>query len=398
MVSAGVVSAAGFGSWRRIAAVSALAVLAGCSATPGSYDWDMRTASGVNTSEAARMATNAPPRPDSRGIISYPNYQVAVAQQGDTVTTVATRIGLPPQDLASYNALSPTDGLRQGEVLALPRRVAEPAGSLPAAAAPASGAGVSPIDVTAIATTALDSLPASPAPAAPAPQQGAEPLRHKVVRGETAYSIARSYDVSAKALADWNGLGADLAVREGQYLIIPTAAPGAQPPARAEDVLTEPGSGSPTPLPPSASEPLPSEQPQRASEPAKGTPDSPNLASERTAASAATLAMPVNGKIVSVYKKKVNDGIDIAAAPGTAVKAAAAGTVAAITKDTDNTPIIVIRHADNLLTVYAGVDGVKVAKGANVSRGQTIAVVGSGNVHFEVRKGIDSVDPMPFLQ
>ena len=72
-----------------------------------------------------------------------------------------------------------------------------------------------------------------------------------------------------------------------------------------------------------------------------------------------------------------------------------------IRDSTEGTPIIVIRHADNILTVYAGVDGAKVAKGATVKRGQTIATVRAGNpafVHFEVRKGVESVDPMPYLQ
>ncbi|MGL6210384.1 MAG: peptidoglycan DD-metalloendopeptidase family protein, partial [Paracoccaceae bacterium] len=57
--------------------------------------------------------------------------------------------------------------------------------------------------------------------------------------------------------------------------------------------------------------------------------------------------------------------------------------------------------ADNLLTVYAGVDGVSVAKGASVKRGQQIAAVRTGDpafLHFEVRKGVESADPMPYLQ
>jgi murein DD-endopeptidase MepM/ murein hydrolase activator NlpD len=62
---------------------------------------------------------------------------------------------------------------------------------------------------------------------------------------------------------------------------------------------------------------------------------------------------------------------------------------------------VVIRHADNLLTVYAGVDALKVKKGDKVQRGQAIAVIRQGNpafLHFEVRKGVDSLDPMTFLQ
>ncbi|MBL9074752.1 M23 family metallopeptidase, partial [Tabrizicola sp.] len=234
-------------------------------------------------------------------------------------------------------------------------------------------------------------------PAAQAPSAGAEPIRHKVQRGETAFTIARAYNVSAKALADWNGLGADMAVREGQYLIIPTSS-SAPPPAPVD---TTPGAGSPTPTPPSASKPLPDEKTAPAAQKPKETPASPEMGSQRTGATATKMVMPVSGKIIRSYQKGKNDGIDIAAAAGTAVKAADAGTVAAVTKDTNGTPIVVIRHADNLLTVYAGVDQLKVAKGATVTRGQAIAVVRSADpafLHFEVRRGVDSVDPMPYLQ
>lgn len=368
-------------------------LLAGCANT-ANMDWDLRNGNaGLDTTDAARTSTAARPTADPRGVLSYPNYQVVIARRGDTVATVATRVGLTPQELGSYNALKPDDPLREGEVLALPRRVAA-APSAPTA--PSTGG----IDVGTIATTALDrvdgSAPAAaPAPAAPA--AGPEPLRHKVQRGETAYTIARLYNVSPKALAEWNGLGADLAVREGQFLIIPTAVPGAAAPS-AVAVTTTPGSGSPTPEPPSASKPLPDQKVAPASEKPKDTPASPDLGKDRTAASAAAMAMPVNGTIVRAYAKGRNDGIDIQAPAGTAVKAAAPGTVAAVTKDTDGTPIVVIRHADGLLTVYAGVQGLKVAKGATVTRGQTIGVTGSSDLHFEVRKGVDSVDPGPYLQ
>ena len=81
--------------------------------------------------------------------------------------------------------------------------------------------------------------------------------------------------------------------------------------------------------------------------------------------------------------------------------AAAAGIVAAITADADKVPIIVIRHPDNLLTVYANVENITVKKGDSVSRGQQLASLRGGDnayVHFEVRDGFDSVDPSPYLQ
>ena len=138
-----------------------------------------------------------------------------------------------------------------------------------------------------------------------------------------------------------------------------------------------------------------------AAEVAKSAPPAPDLGSQRTASSAARFAMPADGSIIRGYQKKVNDGIDIGGAPGSAVRAASDGVVAAVTHDPNGTPIIVIKHDGGLLTVYAGVDNVSVVQGATVKRGQTIGVIKAGNpafLHFEVRQGLDSVDPLPYLQ
>lgn len=348
----------------------ALLLLSACGGK--SPEWDLRSKGGFNTRDLP------PPAADANGITSYSGYQAVTAQNGDTVASIATRLGLNPEEVARFNAIGANDPLRAGEVLVLPTKVASTAG----------------LDVTAIASS-LDRVQTTPlAPIAPL---AAEPARHKVQRGETAFSIARQYNVSAKSLADWNGLGPDLAVREGQYLIIPTA--GATAPLME---TTQPGAGSLTPVPPSAKAPLPSEDTATVAEQkAVAAAPAADLSKDITAASAATFAMPVSGKIIRAYAKKKNDGIDIAASAGTGVKAAGSGTVAAVTKDTKGTPIIVIRHEGGLLTVYAGVDGLKVAKGDKVKRGQTIAVVRAGDpafLHFEVRKGVDSVDPMGYLQ
>jgi murein DD-endopeptidase MepM/ murein hydrolase activator NlpD len=353
-------------------------------------DWDLR-GNGGDTTAAARQATAPAPLADANGIISYPDYQMAAARRGETVATMAGRLGLDAGQLAQKNAVRPTDPLREGELLLLPTRVA-------AAPQPATVGGGS-VDVAAIATTALDEAGPSGGTTAPAAASaGTQPLTHRVARGETAFTIARAYNVSAKALADWNQLGADMAVREGQTLIIPIATASAPDP---EPEPTPPGTGSPTPEPPSAAKPLPDEDIPPASETAKATPPSPELGEAATAASAAAFAMPVQGKIIRGYDKKSNQGIDIAAPAGTPVAAAAAGTVAAVTKDTDQVPIVVIRHADGLLTVYAGLDALTVKKGDTVSRGQKIGAVRQGDpafLHFEVRKGVDSLDPMTYLQ
>lgn len=381
----------------------ALMTLAGCSTGPLDFDMRGRMGGSVDTSQAALSATATRPAPDDRGILSYPNYQVAIARRGDTLTDVATRVGLPASELAVFNGLKTTDPLRAGEIVALPRRAAGPVVQ-PTRSAPGSDV-IRPagqIDISELASNAIDRAPGTPA-RAPAPLSGGvEPVRHRVMRGETTFTIARLYNVTPRALADWNGLPSDFALRDGQYLLIPVALPGSDRTAAApaQDFSPGPGVGSATPLPPSASQPLPTETPPAASTPAPAIPK-PDIGQQSKPASTARMSFPVQGSIIREYAKGRNDGIDIAAPAGTAVKAAASGSVAAITTNTENVPIVVIKHADNLLTVYTHIDGLTIKKGDAVSKGQTIGRVLAGDparMHFEVRDGFDSVDPLKYLQ
>ena len=410
--------------FRRVAlTVSALALLAGCEG--GLPDLDMRgRTGGFDTSPAVADLPDRP-QPDDRGVISYPGYQVVVARRGDTVSSIAARLSLDTGTLASFNGISTDATLREGEVVALPGRVSEPS---PATGAPTTGP-IQPIDVSSIATTALDRAASQPAAAgglAPLPggaQTGAEPIRHKVQPGETAFSISRLYNVPATTLAAWNGLSGDLAVREGQYLLIPQ---NDQPADPTGGPLVAPGIGSGSPVPPSAAEPLPTVSPAKASEPvpappapslgeapaqpaptvaeAPATPPPPPTPAAPTPAPApasdAQFVRPVAGSIIRDYAPGKNEGIDIAASAGTAVKAADSGTVAAVTTDTSGTAIVVVKHAGNLLTVYTNLEGLSVSKGDSVSRGGTLGKVKAGDpsfVHFEVRRGLESVDPNDFL-
>ncbi len=372
--------------------VAALAILAGCE---GPLDYDLRgQIGGFSTTGAAQSATTNRPAPDARGVITYPNYQVVVARRGDTVRDVAARVGLPEGELSRFNGLQTTDTLREGEVLALPRSVGAASG----------------VDIASIAGTAIDQAPetgsvqtttlepAKPA-STPAPvASGPEPVRHKVKRGETAYTISRLYQVPVESLAEWNGLGSDFAIREGQFLLIPVknqAAPRQAAAAAPATEVTSPGQGSPTPTPPSATQPLPEEEVAVAVEAPDVTAEAPSNSGT------SALSLPVSGKIIRTYEKGKNEGIDIAAAPGTSVTAAEAGTVAAITADADQVPIIVVKHTNDLLTVYANVEDITVSKGDRVRRGQKLAELRGGDdayVHFEVRKGFESVDPEPYLK
>ncbi|MGX9855892.1 peptidoglycan DD-metalloendopeptidase family protein [Limimaricola variabilis] len=426
-------------AWRLLSCSTALALLAAC-AEP--FDPDLRDMGNGFDTSAAALNPAPRPQPDDRGVISYPNYQVAVAREGDSVVTLANRLGLEPAALARYNGIAANAGLRGGEVIALPSRVAEPS---PATGATVTGpitpsnTGTPPvstgrIDVTTLAGAAIDraapqAQPSFPTPA-PAPQTpaasatasstpavrpvqptGQEPVRHQVGRGETAYSIARLYNVPVRSLAEWNGLGSDLAVREGQFLLIPpaaaaTASAAPAPAAPAPAPVTQPGQGSPTPTPPSASAPLPEERPAPVAAATPSAPQTPAPAptpqpvAEQSAPKPSAMAMPAQGSIIRAYAKGRNDGIDIGAPAGSAVKAAAAGTVAAITTNTEGIQIVVIRHPDELLTVYTHVVDLTVERGASVSKGQTIGKVKAGSpslLHFEVRKGMESQDPTNYL-
>ena len=389
--------------------------LAGCS---DPLDFDLRgLGGGFTTANAANAPLAARPLPDDRGVISYPNYQVAVARRGDTLNDVATRLGLNAATLAKYNGIDPAVPLRKDEIIALPTRVAEPS---PATGAATTGP-IKPVDINAVAGGAIDRAPVStttlaPAPAATPPAQtGKEPIRHKVERGETAFTVARLYSVPVKDLAEWNGLGADFDIRAGQFLLIPVPSqnPPRPVPAQTASATTLPGEGSSTPTPPSATKPLPAEkiapaaapkavQTAATAAPKPAAPAKPvaDVGKVTKPAKATKMVKPVSGAIIREYAKGKNEGINIKAAPGTAVKAADSGTVAGITKSADGVPIVLIRHTGNLITVYANVTDLSVKQGDTIQRGQSIAKLRSGDnsfLHFEVRKGFDSVDPNPFI-
>lgn len=378
---------------RRVLAALAMGTAlaaAGCTDPIGPFDPDLRRLGGGPNSVGTVASVQTEPRPqaDGRGVLSYPGYQVAVARGGDTVRDVAARVGLPAEDLARHNGLPMEASLRGGEIVALPRRVAEPS---PATGAITSGP-IMPgaVDITTLAGGAIERA-GGPGSAPTAAAAGTQPVQHQVARGETAFTIARSYGVSVEALAQWNALDSQFSVREGQFLLIP---PVMGTRTAAVGPITPPGTGSAAPLPPSSAQPLP---PPPAAAPAAPAAPPP----QTTAATPrAQFAMPVQGPIIRAFARGRNDGIDIGAPAGTPVRAADAGTVAAITQNTEGVPIVVVRHANDLLTVYAGLDNVTVQRGATVTRGQQIATVRAATtpfLHFEVRRGMEALDPGPLL-
>ncbi len=99
-----------------------------------------------------------------------------------------------------------------------------------------------------------------------------------------------------------------------------------------------------------------------------------------------------------------NDGINIGAPQGTPIVAADNGIVAYAGNELRGYGnLLLIRHADGWVTAYAHTDRILVAQGDRVQAGQTVATVGSSGavsdpqLHFEIRRGSDSVDPLDHL-
>jgi len=114
---------------------------------------------------------------------------------------------------------------------------------------------------------------------------------------------------------------------------------------------------------------------------------------------------PVSGPVVSGFGPRwgrMHEGIDISAPTGTAVRAAASGTVifAGVMSGYGN--LIVIDHGGGLSTAYAHLSGFAVG-GGSVGQGQVIGYVGctghcfGPHLHFEVRVNGTPVDPLGYL-
>lgn len=119
---------------------------------------------------------------------------------------------------------------------------------------------------------------------------------------------------------------------------------------------------------------------------------------------------PVKGRVISrfgdVNDGIPNDGINIKAAKGTSVVAAADGTVIYVGNKLDEEygNVVIIQHKDGLITSYAHLDKAKVSKDTKVNAGDIIGTVGStGDViepqlYFEVMKDKKPVNPSKYLK
>jgi murein DD-endopeptidase MepM/ murein hydrolase activator NlpD len=194
------------------------------------------------------------------------------------------------------------------------------------------------------------------------------------------------------ALASWNGLGPDLAVRENQELLIPIVSDANR--IATEPADTEPGQGTTVAAPPSAAAPLPADIT------AAVVPESPNLGAQRTPPGG-RLSAPVTGTVTRRYDASNPNGIGFAVPSGTPVKAAAPGEVALISEALGGLgTIVLVRHRDDLITTYSTLSNVRVSEGQQVQAGQVLGVVAereNPELQFDVFRGTTSVDPTPYI-
>jgi len=226
---------------------------------------------------------------------------------------------------------------------------------------------------------------------------------HSVRRGDTLYAVSRRYGVDMATLARANRLRSPYRIQVGQRLILPfdTRRGGA---ATTQTARVQPAEKPRTPAitgtPPgsSSAKGVPRPRPKPVFLPSPPVPQR----------DAGGFVWPVDGRVLSSFGAEAsalhNDGMNIAAPMGAPVRAADNGVVAyAGDQIRGFGNMLLIKHSDGLITAYAHADKLLVARGDVVSRGQVVARVGkSGGIdapqlHFEVRRGSQAVDPRKFL-
>lgn len=137
-------------------------------------------------------------------------------------------------------------------------------------------------------------------------------------------------------------------------------------------------------------------------------PAQPDASAETTGSTTqqrADFRWPVRGRVIGGFSGRgSNEGINIAVPEGTPVKAAGEGVVAYAGNELKGYGnLVLIRHDNGYVSAYAHNGDISVRRGERVQRGQVIARSGqTGNVaspqlHFEIRKGSNPVDPLPYL-
>lgn len=302
---------------------------------------------------------------------SWDGGRAVTVQQGETVYSLSRKHNVPAEVILKANNLQSASMIQPGQRLVIPMRRN--------ASAPAN-----------------QNVPAANPSA-----------MHTTASGDTIYSLSRKYKVTPRAIAGANNMTLSTQLKVGQQIRIPAAAPiantpAAQPQPLQRNVQTVPQS-QPQQVVQSDNVPAPENVGVVRPNTVPTVSDTP-----RAQNTAPTFHWPVRGRILSAYGKKPNgqqnDGINVSVPDGTPIRASEDGVVAYAGNELKGFGnLVLIRHADNWVTAYAHLGTIDVKKDQKVKRGEIIARAGqtggvtSPQLHFEIRKGSNPVDPEKHL-
>ena len=232
------------------------------------------------------------------------------------------------------------------------------------------------------------------------------PQTYVVRPQDTLYSIAWRHDLDFRDLARWNNIGGDFHIAVGQVLLLE---PGAAPPRasapresapRSAPAPEAPQSGKPRPLPEAPANAPPS--PRNSAPPPRASSGRETQAVPRSLNAASRWVWPTDA--VGAPRPVPGGGILLSGRLGQDVRAASAGRVVYTGSGLRGYGnLIIIKHADSLLSAYAHNREMLVHDGQEVASGQVIAHMGEGGaahaaiLYFELRQNGRPIDPLPFF-
>jgi len=118
------------------------------------------------------------------------------------------------------------------------------------------------------------------------------------------------------------------------------------------------------------------------------------------------MVLPVSGIVVQNFgwssdanKEQIwHGGIDINGQKNQPVKAAAAGIVQGISGNAAEGYQVIIKHNQELTSIYGGLAGIAVGENQQIRQGEKVGETGKGEVHFEIRVKGTPVDPLDYLR
>jgi lipoprotein NlpD len=217
---------------------------------------------------------------------------------------------------------------------------------------------------------------------------------------DTLYSIAWRHDLDFRDLARWNNIGPDFRISVGQVLVLGPSA------GRRSSASRSPGaSASPSP---GRAPTLENRAPRAPVTPAPGAansraPQLPQVGNARPLSESQVTkwVWPTDG--VGAPRPVPGGGIVLSGRLGQDVRAASGGRVVYTGSGLRGYGnLIIIKHADSLLSAYAHNREMLVHDGQEVAVGQVIGHMGEDAhqapiLYFEIRQNGRPIDPLPFL-